>query len=496
MTSTRFPTSSPDVDVRRLRDSHVLRFRRDLRLTADDGVTLTSPWGSSTLTQVTPGLREALAMLSTGGKTGDELAEVVLRRDGHAAVPRFHHWLQRWRHYGWLCHSVLADNEVVATAEPTAVGFTLLDSRTTVRTRCRLSRFALCHVVEDTLAVESPLAPVRVMLPGALGGAILGALARPCTVGSLCECHPAPAGPTVVAIVDLLLATGVAVEVDDHGCAVEDRDPSLAAWEFHDLAFHMRSRRGGHDGPCGATYRLMSVVAPPPVVKAPMSQDVVSLGTPDMEERAQRDPSLTRVLEARHSVREHGNPPITREELGEFLYRTARVRRTFTDRASGADYPVSSRPYPGGGAVYELEVYLAVSACAGLAPGAYHYDPLHHQLERLAAPQGPLSALLREGRSSAAMDATPQILVLLTSRFARLSWKYSGLAYALTLKDVGALVQTMYLVATAMGLATCALGTGNSHLVAQVLGTNLLDEPAVGELVLGSAGDDARHGRR
>ncbi len=34
----------------------------------------------------------------------------------------------------------------------------------------------------------------------------------------------------------------------------------------------------------------------------------------------------------------------------------------------------------------------------------------------------------------------PQILITITARFGRISWKYSSIAYSLILKDVGALI--------------------------------------------------------
>jgi len=46
---------------------------------------------------------------------------------------------------------------------------------------------------------------------------------------------------------------------------------------------------------------------------------------------------------------------------------------------------------------------------------------------------------------------TPQILVTIAARFGRVSWKYSALAYSLILKDVGVLMQTLYLIATDYG---------------------------------------------
>jgi SagB-type dehydrogenase family enzyme len=65
------------------------------------------------------------------------------------------------------------------------------------------------------------------------------------------------------------------------------------------------------------------------------------------------------------------------------------------------------------------------------------------------------------------------------------SWKYDALAYRTILKDVGVLYQTMYLVATAMGLAACALGSGNADLFATAAGTDYFVEASVGDFVLG-----------
>ena len=52
--------------------------------------------------------------------------------------------------------------------------------------------------------------------------------------------------------------------------------------------------------------------------------------------------------------------------------------------------------------------------------------------------------------------APPQILITISARFGRMSWKYSSIAYSLILKDVGVLIQTLYLMATDMALGGCA----------------------------------------
>jgi SagB-type dehydrogenase family enzyme len=83
----------------------------------------------------------------------------------------------------------------------------------------------------------------------------------------------------------------------------------------------------------------------------------------------------------------------------------------------------------------------------------------------------------------------PQVLFVLTARFQRLNWKYETMAYAAILKNVGVLYQTMYLVATAMGLAPCALGAGDPELLGAITGDAYWMESSVGEFMLGSLPD-------
>jgi SagB-type dehydrogenase family enzyme len=143
------------------------------------------------------------------------------------------------------------------------------------------------------------------------------------------------------------------------------------------------------------------------------------------------------------------------------------------------------RPYPSAGASYELELYLAVDRCEGLARGFYHYDAGAHVLVPIASSPQDLQTLLRE--AAFAMDApgVPQILITIAARFGRVSWKYSGLAYALILKNVGVLTQMLYLMATDMGLGGCAIGSTNIDLFARMTGIEFHVEGPVGLFALG-----------
>ena len=63
--------------------------------------------------------------------------------------------------------------------------------------------------------------------------------------------------------------------------------------------------------------------------------------------------------------------------------------------------------------------------------------------------------------------------------------EFEAMAYALVLKHVGVLYQTMYLVATAMGLAACGLGSGDNVHFAEATGIDAMVEDNVGEFMLG-----------
>src|SRR5262249_13938030 len=193
--------------------------------------------------------------------------------------------------------------------------------------------------------------------------------------------------------------------------------------------------------PLGGTYRFVGQLAPPPALKPAMSSEIIDLPRPDLARLADQDPPLVVVQQQRHSIRAYGPEPLSLPQLGEFLYRLGRVTAVHQVEVPvpGGTIPMdfAARPYPGGGALYELEVYVVVHACTGLAPGLYHYEPRAHRLEVLAAPSAEVAALLADASQATGIPAEGlQVLLVLTARFPRMMWKYSSMAYAATLKHL------------------------------------------------------------
>jgi SagB-type dehydrogenase family enzyme len=350
----------------------------------------------------------------------------------------------------------------------------------------RLSRFAyLRRSEEGDLRMENPTRPARVTVLEPAIASALASLAAPMTLEGLAAVLPSSLPISPETLLTLLSIAGAIERCDDSGTGPEERSEVLQQWEFHDLLFHTRSRMGRHSEPMGGLFRFKDILPPPEVTKPdPWLDRAIALPRPDLARVAAADPPLTQVLEVRRSIREQDfQRPITLAQIGEFLYRSARIRGTFPTSIG----EFTTRPYPGGGAAYELEIYLTVNVCEDLARGLYYYDPGAHALALVHPPDAEVEGLLDDAWLSAARQCRPQVLITLCSRFQRLSWKYSGMAYATSLKNVGVLVQTFYLVATAMGLAGCALGLGNADRMARLTGTDFFVESSVGEFMLGTS---------
>jgi SagB-type dehydrogenase family enzyme len=451
-----------------------LGFRPDVRLAdeSDGGLRIEHPWAAYRLRGLTADERSLLAELGRGQVAAERVVphpRVRSALDTLAPV---------------ICQTITVGGRRLAGAIPMAAGAKLrpiaaADAETVVR----LSRFAYLRRAEDDrdTVLESPLSQHRVILHDPAVAALVAALARPVVVRDAARAVPA----LPIRAVDTLVKLLIAVHIADPG--TEPGDQSLELWDFHDLLFHARSRAGRHDHPFGGLFRHRDRLPPLPPVRPPHPGAPIELPRPAWGEVVAGDPTLTDVLETRRSVREYNDVPLTLAQLARLLYRAARARRVIpADPDGGMPYDALDRPFPTGGASGELELYLTVARCQGLDPGAYHYDAAAHALHRLAASERHCQELLTYAWRAAAGRVRPQVLLTITSRFGRVSWKYSSIAYALTLKHVGVLYQTLYLVATAMGLAPCALGSGDADAAARAFGLDWASESSVGEFLIGS----------
>jgi SagB-type dehydrogenase family enzyme len=275
----------------------------------------------------------------------------------------------------------------------------------------------------------------------------------------------------------------------DAGLRTSEGDDTLVLWDFHDLLFHARSTQGRHANLLGGVYPYAGTMPALPAVRPHWPGKRIDL-RPFSDAPSPAISPLGQILRERHSTRSFDDgKPIALAEISRFLDNAARVLSRSEHAADlGDGGPIveyTARPYPSAGAEYELELYLAVDRCAGLARGFYHYDAGDHALVAIEAPNEQLDALLMGAAYAMAAPAPPQIVIMIAARFGRVSWKYSSIAYSLILKDVGVLMQTLYLIATDMGLGGCAIGTTDIDLFAKMTGIEFHVEGPVGQFALG-----------
>jgi SagB-type dehydrogenase family enzyme len=347
-----------------------------------------------------------------------------------------------------------------------------------------LSRFAYLRRRANEMVLESPRAGALFRIIDPAIGTTLAALSRPQKIGRLRR-HAASFNVDLLA---LLLDSQILIKLnakDGDGLRVNEGDGNLVLWDFHDLVFHTRSTEGRQANPVGGAFTYASVVPPLPAVRPPWPGKTIELRKFSMPEPIS---PFAKLLRERHSVRDFDDQhPVTLAELAQFLDTTGRVLSEWTIAAdfNGGPVTYSTRPYPSAGGAYELELYLAVLNCEGLARGLYHYDAGSHALVAIGATAQQLQALSMAAEFAMDASGPPQVLITIAARFGRISRKYSSIAYSLILKNVGSMIQTFYLAATDMGLGGCAIGTTNIDLFAKITGLEFHVEGPVGQFALG-----------
>jgi SagB-type dehydrogenase family enzyme len=348
-----------------------------------------------------------------------------------------------------------------------------------------LSRFAYLRRRGEEMVLESPRAGALFRIIDPKMAAALVTLSKPQKISRYRKERGFPG----LEFLGLLMDCQILFKLGDRdiaGLRPSEGDPNLVLWDFHDFLFHTHSTEGRQANPVGGLYSYSDLMAPLPAVRPPWPGMAI-----DLKVAVTSPPSpFASLLDARHSVRDFDEGhPITLGELATLLQTAARVRAKWTAPSDmgeeGPEVSYAARPYPSGGAAYELELYLAVNRCEGLTRGFYHYDAERHALTPIEVRPHDFDAQLSEAEFAIGASGAPQILIVMAARFGRVSWKYSSVAYSLILKDVGVLTQTLYLTATDMGLGGCAIGTTNIDRFARMTGLEFSVEGPVGQFALG-----------
>lgn len=183
---------------------------------------------------------------------------------------------------------------------------------------------------------------------------------------------------------------------------------------------------------------------------------VIGASSQHIAPRTNAAKQLEDLFRARRSVRKYAAAPIAVEHVSQLLW-----------AAQGNVGDTGLRTVPSAGALYPLNVYAVVGDVDRLEPGLYKYAPRGHTLQRTSDRD------LREALSDAALEQVwvrhaPVVLVIVAD-YARTTDRYHDRGLRYVHMEAGHASQNVYLLATALGLATVAVGAFDDDTVARVL---------------------------
>ena len=175
--------------------------------------------------------------------------------------------------------------------------------------------------------------------------------------------------------------------------------------------------------------------------------------------RQKGDTSLEEAISQRRSVRHFTSEPISPSQLSQILWAVQGI----------TDTSFKYRAVPSAGATYPLEILVACGkkAIEEIDEGIYHYDidnhslSLHHKGDvRLELAE---AALYQEFIYEAPVD------IIICAVYNRTLMRYGGRGERYVHIEVGHAGQNIYLQATALGLATVAIGAFDDERARNVL---------------------------
>lgn len=171
--------------------------------------------------------------------------------------------------------------------------------------------------------------------------------------------------------------------------------------------------------------------------------------------------ALERCIRQRRSVRGFRDQALTEGELGQLLWAA--------QGGTGAD---GKRAVPSAGALYPLELYVAVGEVASLTRGVHHYCSGRHELS-LVAPGHQREKLVDAARGQEWIATAPAV-VCIAADFERTTAKYGMRGRGYVYMEAGHAAESLMLQAVALGLVTTMVGSFDDEEVKRLLhlGTN------------------------
>jgi SagB-type dehydrogenase family enzyme len=201
----------------------------------------------------------------------------------------------------------------------------------------------------------------------------------------------------------------------------------------------------------------------------------------EMDWQSLTSASFASVLCHRRSVRKFSRDPVPKETLETLLCFGAGALEVERSEEIGEYF---KRVSASGGSLQPVDLYCAVSLVSDIEPGRYFFDPVRGDLTWIGNALTDSDLLLAAGGQAFFVDAP---LTLWFSADVRSEfWKYGcSRSYRVLLADWGCLLQTLSLVATALGLGSVVSCAVRDEVVEDLFGLCLTRDVVIGAMALG-----------
>ena len=182
------------------------------------------------------------------------------------------------------------------------------------------------------------------------------------------------------------------------------------------------------------------------------------------ESKYDSDTSVEEAMLKRRSVRSYKDEPLTISELSQLLW-----------AAQGITDPDGLRTAPSAGALYPLEVYVAVGNVTDLPSGIYKYNPHEHEL--LIITEGDIRDELSDVALGQASVGNGAVVIVFAAVYERTTIKYGERGIRYVHMEAGHAAQNIYLQAESLNLGTVVAGAFDDNDVKAIMNMKENEQP-------------------
>jgi SagB-type dehydrogenase family enzyme len=175
--------------------------------------------------------------------------------------------------------------------------------------------------------------------------------------------------------------------------------------------------------------------------------------------------SVEEAIRERRSTRAYSRQPLSFDELSQILWAAQGV--------TGADEGL--RTAPSAGALYPLEIYVAVGSVEGLPKGVYRYQPRAHELVKVGA-RDVRAELVAAAMGQEWLQDAPVALIF-SAFYDRTFGKYGERGKRYVHMEVGHAAQNVFLQAVALKLGAAVVGAFHDDKVKKIVGMGAKETP-------------------